>query len=299
MQTTGQGEGSIQRQRVYEVAKDMGLANKDLVDKIRALGIEVKNHMSALDPEDVNRVKRALEKERMENTVVERIQPTVIRRRNKHLPAEAVPPPRPTPTPITRKPGRDESKATEETALPLRRPRPQGVPVDAEPEVEAAEVVEERAEVAPAPSPEPNAAHVEMRAVEPVTDEQAPPAPPAVEAAPPPPAPEAPRAAPPRREARHAPPVVVQAEPPPPPPTAPHDGHDRTTTQSAAAPGRAREAPKPKDPPPAAQKAAAEPPPQPAPSPGRPAVGSIIELPLTRIQITERGPGGKPLSPGQ
>src|SRR5215468_7832315 len=82
MQTTGQGEGSIQRQRVYEVAKDMGLANKDLVDKIRALGIEVKNHMSALEPDDVARVRRALEKERQEHTVVERIQPTVIRRRN-------------------------------------------------------------------------------------------------------------------------------------------------------------------------------------------------------------------------
>src|SRR5262249_61079873 len=98
MQTTGQGEGSVQRQRVYEVAKDMGLANKDLVDKIRALGIEVKNHMSALEPEDVNRVKRALEKERMENTVVERIQPTVIRRRNKNGPQVEVKAAAPTPT---------------------------------------------------------------------------------------------------------------------------------------------------------------------------------------------------------
>src|SRR5438094_9378895 len=92
MQTTGdraagsgatvQGQG-IQKVRVYEVAKDVGLSNKDLVDKIRALGIEVKNHMSALEPDDVARVRRALEKERQENTVVERIQPTVIRRRSK------------------------------------------------------------------------------------------------------------------------------------------------------------------------------------------------------------------------
>src|SRR5262249_19835619 len=41
----------------------------------------------------------------------------------------------------------------------------------------------------------------------------------------------------------------------------------------------------------AAQKAAELPPPI---VPGRPAVGSIIELPLPRIQITERGPGGRP-----
>src|SRR5262252_4991024 len=92
MQTTGdratgpggtvQGQGAQQKVRVYEMAKDVGLSNKDLVDKIRALGIEVKNHMSALEPDDVARVRRALDKERQEHTVVERIQPTVIRRRN-------------------------------------------------------------------------------------------------------------------------------------------------------------------------------------------------------------------------
>src|SRR5215470_17861643 len=88
MQTTGdRAAGSVpgsnaQKVRVYEMAKDVGLSNKDLVDKIRGLGIEVKNHMSALEPDDVARVRRALEKERQEHTVVERIQPTVIRRRN-------------------------------------------------------------------------------------------------------------------------------------------------------------------------------------------------------------------------
>src|ERR1043165_9910114 len=79
---TGGVQGQAQKVRVYEVAKDIGLSNKDLVDKIRSLGIEVKNHMSALEADDVARVRRALEKERQEHTVVERIQPTVIRRRN-------------------------------------------------------------------------------------------------------------------------------------------------------------------------------------------------------------------------
>src|SRR5262249_20783446 len=46
----------------------------------------------------------------------------------------------------------------------------------------------------------------------------------------------------------------------------------------------------------AAQKAAEAPPPA---VPGRPAVGSIIELPLPRIQITERGPGGRPMTGGR
>src|SRR3954467_13229950 len=78
--TTDAQAGKI---RLYEVAKDLGLANKDLVAKVRALGIEVKNHMSNLDPDDVARVKRALDKERQANLVEERLSSTVIRRRSK------------------------------------------------------------------------------------------------------------------------------------------------------------------------------------------------------------------------
>src|ERR1700682_1008329 len=58
--------------RLYEVAKDLGLANKDLVAKVRAL-----------DVENVARVKRALDKERQANRVEERLSSTVIRRRSK------------------------------------------------------------------------------------------------------------------------------------------------------------------------------------------------------------------------
>ncbi|MBI5477360.1 MAG: translation initiation factor IF-2 N-terminal domain-containing protein, partial [Deltaproteobacteria bacterium] len=81
------------KMRVYEVAREVGVANKDLVQKIRALGIEVNNHMSVLDPEDVMRVRRALDKERQESLIEERIQPTVIRRRSKGGPP--APQPRP------------------------------------------------------------------------------------------------------------------------------------------------------------------------------------------------------------
>ncbi len=69
--------------RLYEVAKDLGLTNKDLVTKVRALGIEVKNHMSNLDVDDVARVRRAMDKERQANLVEERLSSTVIRRRSK------------------------------------------------------------------------------------------------------------------------------------------------------------------------------------------------------------------------
>ena len=81
--TTATADAQAGKVRLYEVAKDLGLANKDLVAKVRALGIEVKNHMSNLEPDDVARVKRALDKERQANLVEERLSSTVIRRRSK------------------------------------------------------------------------------------------------------------------------------------------------------------------------------------------------------------------------
>src|SRR5262244_3071085 len=69
--------------RVYEIAKEVGIPNKDLIAKIRALGLEVNNHMSSLDPDAVARVKRSLERERVENTVTKRLSGTVLRRRSK------------------------------------------------------------------------------------------------------------------------------------------------------------------------------------------------------------------------
>jgi len=58
-QTGTPADAGAKGMRVYEVAKEIGLANKDLVAKIRTLGIEVKNHMSALEPDDVARIRRA------------------------------------------------------------------------------------------------------------------------------------------------------------------------------------------------------------------------------------------------
>src|SRR6188474_2741284 len=69
--------------RVYEIAREVGLPNKDLIAKIRALGLEVNNHMSSLDADDVARVKRSLERERVENTVTKRLSSTVLRRSKK------------------------------------------------------------------------------------------------------------------------------------------------------------------------------------------------------------------------
>ncbi|MFO0621239.1 MAG: translation initiation factor IF-2 [Polyangia bacterium] len=107
---------------IYELAKELGIAHKDLVEKVRALGIEAKNHMSRLERDEVDRVRRAFDKERHENTVQERLSETVIRRRAKdgsrlHPEAQApvaAPIPTPPPAPAVIEPPRS-------TAEPPRR----------------------------------------------------------------------------------------------------------------------------------------------------------------------------------
>ena len=70
--------------RVYELAKELNLDNKVLVERIRELKIEVKNHMSSLSPEEVKIIKDQLIGLRSQVVEETRIKPTVIRRR-KHM----------------------------------------------------------------------------------------------------------------------------------------------------------------------------------------------------------------------
>ncbi len=79
------------RMRVYELAKELGLANADLVSRIQALGIDAANHMSHLESMDADRVRRSLTRERHESLVEERLTDTVIRRRSKVPPAAPAP----------------------------------------------------------------------------------------------------------------------------------------------------------------------------------------------------------------
>ena len=92
------------RRRLYELAKDLNVQPKDLLNKVRAMGIDVANHMSHLESVDVDRVRRAVDRERLENLEEVRLNDTVIRRRSKSAagaatarpaaPAQAAPPPR-------------------------------------------------------------------------------------------------------------------------------------------------------------------------------------------------------------
>ena len=53
--------------KVYELAKEMGISSKELIEKAKALGIEVKSHMSALSEEEIARIKGAVSKEEVGN----------------------------------------------------------------------------------------------------------------------------------------------------------------------------------------------------------------------------------------
>jgi translation initiation factor IF-2 len=81
MQQTSGGSMSS-KVRVYEVAKQLNLDPKQVVGLFQAIGVaEVRNHMSSVDPEAVERVKRHLEKQRTHDVVEERIRPGVLKRR--------------------------------------------------------------------------------------------------------------------------------------------------------------------------------------------------------------------------
>src|SRR5580765_3971668 len=100
------------RRRLYELAKDLNVQPKDLLNKVRAMGIDVANHMSHLEAVDVDRVRRAVDRERLENLEEVRLNDTVIRRRSKsaaggaavRAPAPAAPAAAAPPAPAPRAP---------------------------------------------------------------------------------------------------------------------------------------------------------------------------------------------------
>eukprot|EP00831_Metopus_contortus_P008788 TRINITY_DN13383_c0_g1_i2.p1 TRINITY_DN13383_c0_g1~~TRINITY_DN13383_c0_g1_i2.p1 ORF type:complete len:187 (+),score=55.36 TRINITY_DN13383_c0_g1_i2:275-835(+) len=70
--------------RVYELAKELNMTNKALLDKIIKMGdIEVKSHMSSLDSESIETIKTRLLGKPNESDE-KRVKPTVIRRRKKN-----------------------------------------------------------------------------------------------------------------------------------------------------------------------------------------------------------------------
>src|SRR5437764_164213 len=138
------------RRRLYELAKDLNVQPKDLLNKVRAMGIDVANHMSHLESVDVDRVRRAIDRERLENLEEVRLNDTVIRRRSKSATGAAA---RPAPAAQAAPPAAPPAPAPRAPAV--EPPPPPPVAVEAappKPAVREPEVVEE-----PSPQPKPAA----------------------------------------------------------------------------------------------------------------------------------------------
>jgi translation initiation factor IF-2 len=200
-----------EKMRVYEIAKEVGIPNKDLIAKIRALGLEVNNHMSSLDADDVARIKRSLEKEKAgeKPAPAQRISTggAVLRRRSsgdktadggasetreEARPAIAATPPAPAaPAPVIR---RRVERVEDVAAAPAPAPAPKVAEAPAPapavmkrtpapaPQPEPAPTPAPQPEPAPAPAPTPQPEPVRAVAEEPKVEAK----PPVVEEAPPP-----------------------------------------------------------------------------------------------------------------
>jgi translation initiation factor IF-2 len=77
------------KKRVYELAKELGLENKELIAHLEKMGITVKSHSSSLEDAEVEKIKDLLLASESRQIVEERIKSTVIRRRAVRTPVEA------------------------------------------------------------------------------------------------------------------------------------------------------------------------------------------------------------------
>ncbi len=169
--------------RVYEVARELGVENRDLIQRIATLGIQVRNHMSVLDPVEVDRIKRSLGKDRSEAMVEERIRPTVVRRkrRKKTEEPESVAADAPTPMPVEAPTTESATSAAPVTPEPVADvgPAPVEAPLTPEPSAPAAaaptpvpDVVPEAVTAEPATAPAQPAAAARPAAPPAKTEEQ-------------------------------------------------------------------------------------------------------------------------------
>ena len=76
--------------RVYELARDLNMTNKTLIEKISSMNISVASHMSSLDEETIAAIKANAVGTKLKSVEVTRVRPTVIRRRKKTESVEPV-----------------------------------------------------------------------------------------------------------------------------------------------------------------------------------------------------------------
>ena len=138
----------MSRMRVHELAKELNMNNKDLIERLLKLGVQVKNHMSTLTELTVQKVRQQFAEAKTEKVEEKRIGRAVIRRRRQVAEEEPELPPTPAEEGEALPPA-VESEAVEvppEALRDLSRPKPEDLTVAPSPPPEL--VPESEAEMA-------------------------------------------------------------------------------------------------------------------------------------------------------
>ncbi len=133
--------------RVYQLARELGLDNATLMEKLRALGMDIKNHMVGLSEDDVEQIRAQFRQEQAVKVDEVRLGQNLIRRRRK---VEVAPPPPPAEPASVTQPAPVALKEAPAELVPA--PEAEGVEVPSPAVVETpARVPEPAEEVAPPP----------------------------------------------------------------------------------------------------------------------------------------------------
>jgi translation initiation factor IF-2 len=138
------------KKRVYELARELNMTNKSLLDRISSLDLGLNSHMSTLDDDIEARIRHFIQGGTEPTLVEKRVQPTVIRRRRKVVEVPLTEPE----TPAAEVEAEAETSfeaevASEETETsPATEPAPEGLGADTQAQIQPA--VEIPAEAPPA-----------------------------------------------------------------------------------------------------------------------------------------------------
>ena len=121
----------MSKKRVYELAKELGLANRELISRLEKIGIAVKSHSSTLEDGDLERIQAELLSPEPREMVEKRIKSTVIRRRAFRPPGEESIPEKVAAAPQTKEePPADETPRAEAAPVePVPKISPREAPV--------------------------------------------------------------------------------------------------------------------------------------------------------------------------
>ena len=135
----------MSKKRVHELAKELGLENKDLIAHLERLGITVKSHASTLEDHEIERIREDLQATSPRQVVEERIKSTVIRRRTVRTAVEESP---------EEKEEKPEAEKAEREAAGAKKAKEAGEEKPEAQPASAAEEVERKTERAEAAVPE-------------------------------------------------------------------------------------------------------------------------------------------------